>query len=348
MHKISVIVPIYRTGKILTRTLQAIKNQSFVDYECILVDDGSDDNHTREICEKFVHKDSRFRYIYKLNEGIERTRLFGVKNAVTELLVFCDHDDCYEENALELLYNAYLESNADIIVGNCFSQKVRIKNLTRKKNAFGIIKESIVTNIDFKKKWFLNFFGCHNFSVSTWGKLYKKHLFAQDFQLFNINILEDIVLNIQVFQHAQKIHFIPPYIYTHFYGGITSNFDPHEALDGYEKIYSFRKKILEDNGLPITPLLLEYKNIINQRVDLMIDNGFTIDRFKEVLNSITNFDCYNDTLQFLSEKQLSPYLVLLKNNNISDVYYKAKKAVTLKRKFRFQVKKAVSKFNLKR
>lgn len=348
MYKISVIVPIYKTGKVLTRTLQSIKNQSFVDFECILVDDGSSDSCTREICEKFAQKDRRFKYLYKLNEGIERTRLFGVKNAVTELLVFCDHDDYYEENALELLYFAYLNSGADIIVGNCFSQKIRIKNLTKKKNNLGIIKESIVTNGEFKKQWFLNFFGYHSFSVSTWGKLYRKHLFVHDFKLFNINILEDIILNIQVFQHAQKIHFIPTYIYTHFYGGITSNFDPYEALDDYEKIYSFRKKILEDNGLSILPLLIEYKNIINQRIDLMIDHGLTMDRFKEVLNSIENYDCYNDTLLFLSKKQLSPYLELLKNNNISDVYYKAQMAVTLKRKFRFQVKKAVLKFNLNR
>lgn len=345
MAKISVIVPIYKTGKVLITTLKSIQNQTFKDFECLLVNDGSQDVLTRKICNDFVQQDDRFIYFYKQNEGIEKTRLFGVKNAITDLLMFCDHDDYYEENALEILYSAYLKSGSNIIVANCFSQKVRIKNFTKSRNNLGIFEEFVINQVEFRKSWFLNFFGYHRFSVSTWGKLYQRFLFDQDFQLFGINILEDIVLNIQIFQKAQKIHFIPQYVYTYVYGGISSNFDPYEALTGYEKIYKFRKKILEDNGLDILILLIEYRNIVDQRIDLMIDHNFSIDKFKEVLNKISNYDCYKDVLQFLPKKQFSPYLELLRNQNILDVYNKAKSKSTLKRKIRFHLKKIISKFN---
>lgn len=241
MKKISVIVPIYKTGKILNKTLTCIRNQSFIEFECLLVDDGSNHMETRLICEKFVSKDSRFKYFTKTNEGIEKTRLYGVLKSETSLLMFCDHDDYYEKNALELLYNNYLKSKADIIVANCYAQKFRSFLFPQNKNNFGIKKQYIADHNDFITNYYLNFFGIHSFSVSTGGKLYKKELFEKPFLLFNINILEDIVINIQLFERAKNIHFIENYIYTYVYGGISSVFDVNSAIDGYAKIYNFRK-----------------------------------------------------------------------------------------------------------
>lgn len=159
MAKISVIIPIYKTGKILTETLHSIKNQTFENFECLLIDDGSNDFLTRKICNDFLGEDDRFKYLHKQNEGIEKTRLFGVRNSTTDLIMFCDHDDYYQENALELLYNAREKSGSTIIVANCFSQKLRIKNLTKTKNNLGIYDEFILNQEEFRKSWFLNFFG---------------------------------------------------------------------------------------------------------------------------------------------------------------------------------------------
>ena len=77
----------------------------------------------------------------------------------------------------------------------------------------------------------------------------------------------------------------------------------------------------------------------------MIDHNFSIDKFKEVLNTISNYDCYYDTLQSLPQKQISPYLELLRNQNILDVYNTAKSKSTFKRKIRFHLKKIISKLN---
>lgn len=102
---------------------------------------------------------------------------------------------------------------------------------------------------------------------------------------------------------------------------------------------------MEDNGLNSQILLLEYRNIVNQRIDLMIDHKFSLNTFENVLKSISNYDCYNDVLEFLPKQELLPYLELLKIQDIIEVYNKANKQLTLKRKIRFQLKKIISKLN---
>ncbi|HAO07956.1 MAG TPA: hypothetical protein DCQ50_13470 [Chryseobacterium sp.] len=339
MSKISIIVPIYKTGLVLKKTLKSIRNQTFIDFECLLVDDGSKDSLTTSICKEICKKDARFQLLEKENEGIEKTRLFGVHHASSPLIMFCDHDDYYEKNAMEILYKAYKGSEADIVVANCFTQKVNIGTITRKKNPLENKKEQLMDAGLFKKHFMLNFFGIHSFSVSTWGKLYKKSLFSENFQLFGINILEDVVLNIQLFELAKKIHFIPDFVYTHVYGGISSEFNPHSALEAYEKIYPFRKKILEQNNHDLKPLLIEYKNIIVQRINLMIDHHFNQEQFFKVIDEIEHFTIYMDMMTRLSPLEKGPYLTLLQKGQKDDLFIQANSAKTFKRSLIHQVKK---------
>lgn len=187
MSKISIIIPIYQTGKVLRKTLHSIKIQTFKDFECLLVDDGSNDILTQKICNEFVREDNRFKYLYKQNEGIEKTRLFGVRNATTDLLIFCDHDDYYEKKAVQLLFDAYQKSGSQIIVANCFTQIVRIKTLTKRKNSLGITDEFILDQDQFRKSWFLNFSDITDFRFRLGG-----NFIIEVFLIKTLNFLESI------------------------------------------------------------------------------------------------------------------------------------------------------------
>lgn len=112
---ISIIVPIYKVEQYLRKSLDSIKNQTYKDFEVILVDDGSPDN-SAAICEEYVSEDSRFRLVRKENGGLSSARNAGIDNAKGEYITFVDSDDWIDEHYLERLYNLKIENNADIAV----------------------------------------------------------------------------------------------------------------------------------------------------------------------------------------------------------------------------------------
>ena len=100
MPKVSVIIPAYNQAKYLEYTLNSVRNQTFEDWECIIVNDGSTDN-TGEIAKKYVKMDSRFKYIYQKNKGLAGARNTGLKHAKGDFIQFLDSDDLLVSTKLD-------------------------------------------------------------------------------------------------------------------------------------------------------------------------------------------------------------------------------------------------------
>lgn len=100
--KISIIVPVYNVEKYLHRCLNSIIVQTFTNWECILVDDGSFDD-SGNICEEYKVKDSRFKVVHKKNGGVSSARNYGIKSAKGEWIYFSDSDDELYPDCLESL-----------------------------------------------------------------------------------------------------------------------------------------------------------------------------------------------------------------------------------------------------
>ena len=118
MPKVSVIVPVYNIEKYIGRCIESIQKQTLTDWELILVDDCSPDNSI-EIIQEYAKKDSRI--IVKrhdVNHGPMIARRWGDKIASGEFVTYCDGDDMLPDNALELLYNTAIKTDADIVSGN--------------------------------------------------------------------------------------------------------------------------------------------------------------------------------------------------------------------------------------
>ena len=90
--KISIIVPCYNQAQYLPEALQSVLNQTYENWECIIVNDGSPDN-TKEVAQEWVKKDSRFIYLYKENGGLSSARNAGIANANGEFILPLDADD---------------------------------------------------------------------------------------------------------------------------------------------------------------------------------------------------------------------------------------------------------------
>lgn len=113
MPKISIILPVYNGEKYIKDTIKSLLNQTFKDFELIIVDDGSSDR-SAEICENFARLDDRIIVIHQKNGGVSNARNKGIDLARGEYVSFVDSDDSMEIDMYERLYNNIIESNADI------------------------------------------------------------------------------------------------------------------------------------------------------------------------------------------------------------------------------------------
>jgi len=108
---VSVIVPCYNYGKYLSDALNSIQVQTFQDWECVVVDDGSSDS-TRDVVAQFSRVDDRFRYHYQENRGLSGARNTGIRETNGKYIQFLDADDIIESEKLEIQVN-YLNRHQD-------------------------------------------------------------------------------------------------------------------------------------------------------------------------------------------------------------------------------------------
>lgn len=111
---ISIIMPIYNADKFLAKSLDSILNQSFQEYELILLNDGSKDNSSA-IAKEYAQRDKRITFIDKENEGVSKTRNRGIDICQGKYVMFVDSDDIIYEISLERVTEALLDFNPDFL-----------------------------------------------------------------------------------------------------------------------------------------------------------------------------------------------------------------------------------------
>ena len=114
--KFSIVVPVYNVEKYLEKCLKSIQNQTYDNFEVIVVNDGSTEKN-KKIMRSFV-KDPRFKSFNKKNGGLSDARNFGVKYTTGDFLLFIDSDDYIDKNLLTKLNNVIEQYNPDIIKFN--------------------------------------------------------------------------------------------------------------------------------------------------------------------------------------------------------------------------------------
>ena len=113
--KISIIIPAYNREMVISKTLEAILSQTFLDWECLVVDDHSKDA-TRESIMQFVAKDSRFVFLEnERTKGACGARNTGLHHAKSDFVLFFDSDDRMHEDLLESLYTHFTDDERMLI-----------------------------------------------------------------------------------------------------------------------------------------------------------------------------------------------------------------------------------------
>ncbi len=164
---ISVIIPVYNVEEYLSECIDSVLNQTYENYEIILVNDGSTDS-SGEICDEYVEKDERITVIHQKNGGPSITRNTGLENANGKYIYFLDSDDYIENNSLELLVNTAESNNADLVFfdahsfaddGSEIKQGYVIKGNYESKSGYDILTE-LHNNKDYHCSVVLLFIKC--------------------------------------------------------------------------------------------------------------------------------------------------------------------------------------------
>jgi len=191
MPSVSIIIPIYNAETYLRRCIDSILMQTFTDFECLLIDDGSTDN-SLIICKEYTDKDFRIRYYYQGNSGPAAARNNGVIKSESNMIMFVDSDDWIEVNALEIFYAAYEKSNADMVISTAYNFM-----------SDGILHPRKAKEIDVSIQSPLVYYLTTENIRSNWNKLMHKQLW-ENLYIPEKSNFEDYITGVQIFSKIDK------------------------------------------------------------------------------------------------------------------------------------------------
>lgn len=225
--KISIIVPIYNVEKYIHKCIDSILDQSFNDFELILVDDESPDK-CGEICDYYKKKDERVIVIHKKNGGPSDARNVGIDRAKGEYIAFIDGDDFIERDMYETMYKTIEENKADI----CICSLVEVDENGEKLNEYIINKVSLSEMI-------LRSYPCN--------KLFNKKLFINNRFAYG-KYYEDLELIPKLYLQSRKVVSTNKigYNYVKRAGAITSKVDD-KILDWLDAYMKLKKYMIEED-----------------------------------------------------------------------------------------------------
>lgn len=195
---ISIIVPVYNTGKYLHRCIDSIIAQTFTDWECILIDDGSTDE-SPDICDEYAKRDSRIKVFHTENSGVASARQFGTDNAKGIYSIHVDSDDWIESNMLEDMYSVAVRNNVDIVIADFFVHTIASVSKVSC-GRYGLVPSIEICRL----------IASGRLMGSLWNKLIRHDVYKDWGVQYvkGVNYCEDVLVICQLLQHQLKVFFI--------------------------------------------------------------------------------------------------------------------------------------------
>ena len=319
---ISVIVPAYNVEKYIKTCLDSLINQTYSNFEIIVINDGSTDQ-TEEILRSY-RSNPKFRIYSQKNGGISAVRNHGIKLANGELVCFIDGDDSVKSDYLEKLAAPFFE-DSDVDITVCGYQEKFEKNVinhilkTQKITGYQATEDSLIKQQDL--------------NILPWNKLYQKSLFTEYKIEYPVGqIHEDNLTTYKLFSHAQKIAYIPDelYIYQRTHSEITKNLYSEEKtlkrLQVKEQMAIEAGQYLQDPDLKRSAevaLLLAYFAFLDHAINRRIEK-FYYQIYLGKIRKITSIQLKNPFLT----KKLRFYLKLI--HSPRGILYRIFRKITLR------------------
>lgn len=219
MPKVSVIVPVYKVEQYIRECLDSIKNQTFTDWECLLIDDGSPDE-SGKICDEYAAKDCRFKVFHKPNSGVSSARNLGLDKACGEWVMFVDSDDAIAENTLEICVHHAERDHLDIVQFSFARDKRELGNL-----------EGIDTDVLTREEYIK----VHEYLVCVWGSLLRSDIIQSNVMRFDtsLKLAEDQMFIYNYMDHSERFVKVRQKLY--WYRDTVNSATSHQKPNDIEK-----------------------------------------------------------------------------------------------------------------
>lgn len=215
--KISVIIPVFNVESFLPQCLTSVINQTYINLEIILVDDGSTDL-SGQICDEFAMSDSRIRVIHQENSGVSSARNAGIELATGEYLTFVDSDDWLEADMYKCMTQVLQEiEGPDVVMCDFILEKSgKSENITANIRGGNYKKKDII------KELYPNLLVTADLGrlpiVSTWNCLFKKELLLFNKITFDVSLkyAEDYLFMAETIISANSFYYLKDNFHYHY------------------------------------------------------------------------------------------------------------------------------------
>jgi glycosyltransferase involved in cell wall biosynthesis len=218
LPKISVVIPVYNVEKYLQRCVDSILNQTYQNFEIILIDDGSLDT-SGQICDQYAQKDKRIKVIHKKNARVSAARNDGIKIATGKYISFIDSDDWIEPEMYQEMVNKAEELNLDFIMCD---YKKKSKGYEDKRTQ--PIREGYFSKDDIKNELYQCLIMFDNIelppTISNWVCLFNTEFLRKNNLYYDedIHYCEDTIFGSKAMFHAKKFFYLKDHhFYNYFY-----------------------------------------------------------------------------------------------------------------------------------
>lgn len=244
--KISVIMPVYNVANYLDRAINSVLNQTFTDFELIIVNDGSTDN-SKEICQKFADTDNRVKLINQKNSGAHVARNVAIDLSIGEYICFFDGDDYVENTMLNDLYSLITQNNCDLVISgfNINTYYNDDKYVVYKYIPYIGNNENIKVfhnKFEFRKQSYLNF--DRNMFYPPWNKIFKSSYIKNNKIYFPITYRDDFPFVVEVIKDIENV-VLTKSIYYNFIRKRTDSETQKYVSNLYEKREEEHNRLLE-------------------------------------------------------------------------------------------------------
>ncbi|MBR5438689.1 MAG: glycosyltransferase family 2 protein [Clostridia bacterium] len=313
---ISVIVPVYNVQKYLPRCIESVLNQTYKNFELILVDDGSPDN-CGAICDEYAKKDDRIKVIHKQNGGVSSARNAGIKIAQGEFINFIDSDDWIPNDSLENMINLQKENNVDLV---CCTYERHLPN-------------NKIVSVKFCDK-FLNIEKVDHEEINIllsdlfrgpWTKLYKSSIIKVNNILFeeNVKIGEDTIFVYSYLNKSKSIRCSNLIAYKYMINETSAMRSKHE--DFYKYIIAVTQaKIKFFSFLNISETIKKglYWRCIIGGIDDASHHYLEGFNYKKTIEVVSQFLKFFESFYIKNDKDTETVLVTLPNGRTCLTIYK--------------------------
>lgn len=333
--KLSIIIPAYNAEKYIKECIHSVLNQSYQDYEIIVIDDGSTDQ-TLDICKHIAENDDRIIIQSQINSGVSVARNKGIDAAKGDWITFIDADDMLQTGALNILHNNVFNVADIVVTGNSSKLKSEQEfDVAANKVSKQLLTDGVFRFYKYKKQiskvapidWYNNF--------TSWGRYFRRELLQDNDIKFplGVKLSEDKIFCIKAYNAAKNIYSLNIITYFYRYTAINSATKVNKSYfytNGIKLIEEARKLYFLDNCISYINYRYFIVSIVLSIIDNIEDLGYNYETKLNLLNKILDIDNVRDCFKSINRFTLMQghkkilrtirLIGLIKKNRIKQIF----------------------------